>query len=61
MEQFAIRGDFEGAAARGHERERPDAIAEFENFRRQTDGLGRVVSDHAVLDADFGFHGAPFS
>ena len=50
MELFAIGGDFEGAAARGHERERRDPIAEFENLGRQTDGLRRVVSNDAVFD-----------
>jgi len=56
MELFAIDGDFKGATAGGDEGERPNAIAEFENLGRQTDGLRRVVSDHAVLDLDFGFH-----
>ena len=48
--------NFEGAAARWNQRKRFDALAEFENFGRQTDGLRRVVSDHAVLDPDFRFH-----
>jgi hypothetical protein len=61
MKEFAIGADFESAAARGHERERRNPLAEFKNFRRQTDGLRRVVSDHAILDSDFDFHGAPFS
>ena len=56
MELFAIDGDFEGATAGRDEGERPDAIAEFENPGRQTDGLRRIVSDYAVLDPDFGFH-----
>src|SRR5205807_7269642 len=56
MEQFAIDADFKSAAARWDERERFDAFAEFKNFGRQTDGLGRVVSDDAILDRDFGFH-----
>jgi hypothetical protein len=56
MELFAIGGDFKGAATRRNEGESADAIAEFENLGRQTDGLRRVVSDHAVLDPDFGFH-----
>jgi hypothetical protein len=56
MERFPIGADFEGAAARGHERKRPDAIAEIEDLSRQTDGLGRVVSNRAILDPDFGFH-----
>jgi hypothetical protein len=56
MEGFAIGADFEGAAARRHERERRDPIAEVENFSRQTDGFRRVVSNAAILDPDFGFH-----
>ncbi len=56
MEQLAIGADFEGAATRWDEGERRDPIAELENLGRQTDGLGRVVSDAAVLDPDFGFH-----
>ena len=56
VEQFAIAADFEGAATRRNEGERRDPIAELENFGRQTDGLGRVVSNAAILDPDFGFH-----
>jgi hypothetical protein len=54
MKQFAIGADFKSAAARRNERKRFDAFAEFKNLGRQTDGLGRVVSDHAVFDRDFG-------
>ena len=50
MEQFAIGANFEGAAARGNQRKRFDALAELENFGRQTDGLRRVVSNDAVFD-----------
>jgi hypothetical protein len=50
MEQFAIGANFEGAATRWNQRKRLDALAEFENFGRQTDGLGRVVSNNAVFD-----------
>ena len=50
MEQFAIGANFEGAAARWNQRKRLDALAEFENFGRQTDGLRRVVSNDAVFD-----------
>ena len=56
VERFAIGADFEGAAAGWDQRERRDAIAELENFSRQTDGFRRVVSDRAILDPDFGFH-----
>ena len=50
MEHFAIGTNFEGAAARGNQRKRFNALAEFENFGRQTDGLRRVVSNDAVFD-----------
>ena len=56
MERFAMGADFEGAAARWDESERRDPIAELENLSRQTDGFGRVVSNAAILDPDFGFH-----
>jgi hypothetical protein len=56
MEQFAIGANLEGAAARGNQRKRVDALAELENFGRQTDGLRRVVSDDAVFDRDLGLH-----
>ena len=56
MEQFAIGANFKCAAARWDERERFDAFAEFKYLGRQTDGLGRVVSDHAVLYRYVGFH-----
>ena len=50
MEQFAISANFEGAAARRNQGKRFDALAEFENFGRQTDGLRRVVSNDAIFD-----------
>ena len=56
MEQFSIGADLESAAARRDESKRRDALTEFENFGRQTDGLRRVVSNDAVFDRDFGFH-----
>jgi hypothetical protein len=56
MEEFAIGANLESAAARRNERERLDALAEFKNFGRQTDGLRRVVSDDAVFDRYLGFH-----
>ena len=58
MEQFAIGANFKSAAARRNERERFDAFAEFKNLGRQTDGLGRVVSNDAIFDRDFVFHPA---
>jgi hypothetical protein len=56
MEQFTIGVNFESAAAGRDEGKRFDAFAEFKNFGRQTDGLRRVVSNHAVFDRDFGLH-----
>jgi len=50
MEQFAIGANFESAAARRNQGKRFDALAEFENFSRQTDGFRRVVSNDAVFD-----------
>jgi hypothetical protein len=58
MEQFAIGANFKGPAARWDEGERLDAFAEFKNFGRQTDGLGRVVSNDAIFDRDFCLHSA---
>ena len=56
MDEFAIGANFERAAARRDERERRDALAEFKNLGRQTDGLRRVVSNDAVFDRYLGFH-----
>lgn len=45
--------DLEDPAARGHEDELGDVVLVlFEQLGRQTDGLLRVASDRAVLDAD---------
>src|SRR3984893_16851718 len=56
MEEFSIGADLESAAARRNESERRDALAEFKNRGRQTDGLRRVVSNDSTSDRDFGFH-----
>ena len=56
MEQFAIGANLEGAAARGNQRERLNALAELKNVGRQTDGLRRVVSNDAVFDRYLGLH-----
>ena len=56
MKELCIGADLKCAAARGNERERLDAFAEFENFDRQTDGLWRVVSNYAVFDRYLGLH-----
>ena len=50
MEKFAIDANFEGAATRWNQRKRFNALAEFENFGRQTDGLWRIISNDAVFD-----------
>ena len=60
VEQFSISANFESAAARRNKGERFNALAEFENFGRQTDGLRRVVSNDAVFDRHFGFHSGSF-
>ena len=51
-----IDADFKGAAAGRNELERTDALFQFENFRRQTDGFGFVVSSGAIFDGDFDAH-----
>jgi hypothetical protein len=56
MKELSIDADLKSAAARGDERERLNALAEFENFGRQTDGLRRVISNYAVFDRYFGLH-----
>lgn len=56
MKELAIGANFKGAATGWNQGQRLNAFTEFENFRRQTDGLGRVVSNHAILDREFGFH-----
>ena len=56
MEELAIGADLKRPTARWKEGERFDPLAEFEDFRRQTDGLRRVVSNHAIFNRDFGFH-----
>ena len=56
VKELAIGADFKCAAARGNERKRFDALAEFENLGRQTDGLRRVVSNHAIFDRYLAFH-----
>jgi len=60
MEQFAIGLDLKCTASGRDKSERFDPVAELENFCRQTDGLRRVVSDHAIFNRDFGFHSSSF-
>jgi hypothetical protein len=56
MEKFAIGANLESAAARRDESKRLDALAKFKNLGRQTDGLRRVVSNHAIFDRHLSFH-----
>ena len=56
MEKFAISANLESAAARRDESKRLDALAKFKNLGRQTDGLRRVVSNHAIFDRHLSFH-----
>jgi len=60
VEQFSISANLESAPTRRNEGERFDPLAELENFGRQTDGLRRVVSNHAVFDRDLGSHSHSF-
>ena len=60
MKELSICADLKSAAARRNEGKRFNALSEFENFGRQTDGLRRVVSNHAVFDRDVGFHVSSF-
>ena len=60
MKELSICANLKSAAARGNEGERFDALAQLENFGRQTDGLRRVVSNHAVFDRDVDFHVSSF-
>jgi hypothetical protein len=60
MEQFAIGVNFESAPARRNQSERFDSLPEIKNLGRQTDGLGRVVSNYTVFDRNVRFHRAPF-
>ncbi len=53
----AVDGDFEATAGGGDEGERGDLVLKLEDFLRQTDGMGLVVSSRAVFDDDLGFHG----
>ena len=56
MDELIISANLERATATWNKGERRDAIAEFKNLGRQTDGLRRVISDHAIFDPDFAFH-----
>jgi hypothetical protein len=52
--------NFECPAARGDQGQRFDSLTEIQNLGRQTDGLGRVVSNYTIFNRYLGFHRAPF-
>ena len=54
MEKLPIDPNFEGTTARRHQPERANALLEFQNPDRQTDGLRFVISGGAVFDGDLG-------
>ena len=56
MNVFFIDADFEDAAAGRHQLHGTDALFEFEELHRQTDGFRLVVSSRAIFDGDFRFH-----
>ena len=60
MEELSIGLDFERPAARRDEGERLNALAQFEDLGRQTDGLGRVVSNYTIFDRYLRFHSSSF-
>jgi hypothetical protein len=57
MQDLPIDGDLKGAAAGRDQLERTDVLLELQEFLRQTDGMGLVVSSGAVFDADLDTHG----
>jgi hypothetical protein len=54
VDGIAVDADLEDTAFGGNEPKGADAELEFEEFGRQTDGPGLVVSGGAVFDCDFG-------
>ena len=50
MQEFAVGANFESPATGRNEGKGFDPLAEFKNLGRQTDGLGRVVSDYTIFD-----------
>ncbi|MEY2525542.1 MAG: hypothetical protein QOE73_313 [Verrucomicrobiota bacterium] len=56
MDKVSISANFEGSSAGRNQSKRFDALAEFENLGRQTDGLGGVVSNYTILNRHLGFH-----
>ena len=56
MHELAVGANFESPTTGRNKGKRFDALSEFKNLGRQTDGLGRVVSNHAIFDRHLGFH-----
>jgi len=50
MEKLPIGVNFKRPAARRNQGQRFDTLTQIENLGRQTDGLGRVVSNYTVFD-----------
>lgn len=59
MDEFTVDANFESASA-GTNQLRIDARL-FTNESRQTGSFGFVISDRAIFDRDFWFHGASFA
>ena len=51
-----IHADLEHPPGRGDELQGAEAELELQDFGRQTDGVGFIVSSGAVFDDDFRFH-----
>jgi hypothetical protein len=56
IDGFAVDRDLETTAARRNQLQRADALLQFKEFFRQTDGMRFVVSDRAVFNGDFQTH-----
>ena len=55
----AINGDLKSTAARWNQGERADVLFEFQDFFRQTDGMGLVISSRAIFNFHVQCHRAP--
>jgi hypothetical protein len=53
---FPIHDDLKCATASGHQTERFDVLFQSQQFLRQTDGFGLIISNAAILDDDFYAH-----
>ena len=60
MEKFSIGLDLKRPTARRNQGQRLNALAQFEDLGRQTDGLGRVVSNYTVFDRYLDLHSSSF-